>query len=278
MKRVKKQKTRLQQYQQYVNKKIAAVCAMTLSMSVLLSPFATSANNSSYPILISSVSEELTQSDDYVNVALSYHDIEETQLSVMMDVNVSLDSIVTDDEQVDIIEQSEDNKQENLEEEQLPKSEEKPTEVEENSIDDSTEESVEEIEESTENNISESSEVPSGETGTTEPSTEEIGDEESVTINENTESRNDLIEEQENSQEEKIESELTESVAFGQLNSVFNPIGQWIMKVLKPFIVNSRVIVEASELQEKSVMIDFPIHSSFSPRILSVLSSKLNDE
>lgn len=264
MKRVKKQKTRLQQYQQYVNKKIAAVCAMTLSMSVLLSPFATSANNSSYPILISSVSEELTQSDNYVNVALSYHDIEETQLSVMMDVNVSLDSIVTDDEQVDIIEQSEDNKQENLEEEQLPKSEEKPTEVEENSIDDSTEESVEEIEESTENNISESSEVPSGETGTTEPSTEEIGDEESVTINENTESRNDLIEEQENSQEEKIESELTESVAFGQLNSVFNPIGQWIMKVLKPFIVNSRVIVEASELQEKSVMIDFPIHSSFS--------------
>ncbi|MGN9120496.1 VWA domain-containing protein [Turicibacter bilis] len=300
MKRVKDKKTRVQKYQSHINRKISAVCAMTLSVSMLLSPFTISANNTSYPILISSVSEELTQSDDYVNVALSYHDIEETQLSVTMDVNVSLDSIVTDDEQVDIIEQSEDNKQENLEGEQLPESEENPTEVEENSIDDSTEESVEEIEESTENNISESSEVPSGETGTIEPSTEEIGDEESVIINENTESvndlieeqeapqeeniesmndlieeqeapqeeniesMNDLIEEQEPSQEENIESQLTESVAFGQLNSVFNRIGQWIMKVLKPFIVNSRVIVEASELQEKSVMIDFPIHSSFS--------------
>ena len=113
MKRVKKQKTRLQQYQQYVNKKIAAVCAMTLSMSVLLSPFATSANNSSYPILISSVSEELTQSDNYVNVALSYHDIEETQLSVTMDITVNLDNDVTDEEQTEVVDDSNEINEEN---------------------------------------------------------------------------------------------------------------------------------------------------------------------
>ena len=75
MKKVKKQKIHFKKYQAYFNKKVSAVCAMTLLASTLLSPLATLANTSSYPIRISSVSGKLEPEleDKHVNVTLNYH-------------------------------------------------------------------------------------------------------------------------------------------------------------------------------------------------------------
>ena len=90
MKGVKKPKTRVQKYQNYVNKKIAAVGAMTLSISTLLSPLATSANNANNQVYISPVSELKTINDEYINIELSYEDVEESHLNVELNIKTNL--------------------------------------------------------------------------------------------------------------------------------------------------------------------------------------------
>lgn len=276
MKRVKKQKTRLQQYQQYVNKKIAAVCAMTLSMSVLLSPFATSANNSSYPILISSVSEELTQSDNYVNVALSYHDIEETQLSVTMDITVNLDNDVTDEEQTEVVDDSNEINEENSAIEDQGESS-------ENSEGNSESEVTDEIAPNENGIVDEEVQLPEGgsdesndttvnESQNTDPSSEDSNNE---VIEENPSLESDSLEGQEETQQDNTTLEAAEVGSIANLLEGKNPIfawvspalhycSQWITNIFSSANYTQEFVVEAAEVQEKSVVIDFPIHSSFS--------------
>lgn len=279
MKRVKKQKTRVQKYQNYVNKKIAAVCAMTLSMSVLLSPFATSANNPSYPILISSVSEELTKSDDYVNVALSYHDIEETQLSVTMDVTVNLDNVVTDQEQTEVVDDLNENSQETSAIKNPVESSDSAGEYYEpeltNEIIEEENPVIDEQVESSENTSAETGDASLEETDNKELSDEEASDMVSETIEESHTKETDLIEGEEINQEESKTLEPTGPIAtvnmstnkktvFTSVTSVLNQASQWVTNVFKYFTTNHEVVVEAADVQEKSIVLDFPIHSSFS--------------